>query len=186
MNKERKNIKKICICFISIIMIGSCYLETSYASTWGMTQTNDGSLINAIKSKANFRFEKAIDMKNGNREKLPVGSFSFTLQTISDNEYDIGKEYINDNGDLTFKIEGGKLPDGANKKPIGTIEFAEDDVFDKNLTSVLDESLDKDEIINQKIDKKTISHLDIGKDGLYDRIAKPILTPEEYDKLQKE
>lgn len=102
--------------------------------------------------QSTFKYEKKIDMTNGDRTQIPNVDFSYNLHSVEGEEsYSIGKEYRNQAGEVSFVIEKGSLPDGFDSTALTQVQFRSSDGYDEKLTALLDGYGSAEAIINHII-----------------------------------
>lgn len=113
---------------------------------------------------ANFVYEKKIDMRNASdRKTIPNADFDFDLWTVSATEkedkekeakYGIGNTFTDENWNRAYRINEGKLRDGALFIPFSHVSFRESDVYDPILTDLMDKRFG-----NEKLGEEVIDHI---------------------------
>lgn len=110
---------------------------------------------------ANFVYEKKIDMRNASdRKTIPNADFDFDLWTVSATEkedkekeakYGIGNTFTHENW-RAYRINEGKLRDGALFIPFSHVSFRESDVYDPVLTDLIDQRFGNEHLGEEVID----------------------------------
>ncbi|MDD7732527.1 MAG: Cna B-type domain-containing protein [Firmicutes bacterium] len=113
---------------------------------------------------ANFVYEKKIDMRNASdRKTIPNADFDFDLWTVSATEkeekekeakYGIGKTFTDENLNRAYRINEGKLRDGALFIPFSHVSFRESDIYDPVLTDLMDKRFG-----NENLGEEVIDHI---------------------------
>ncbi|WP_154645949.1 Cna B-type domain-containing protein, partial [Kallipyga massiliensis] len=113
---------------------------------------------------ANFVYEKKIDMRNASdRKAIPNADFDFDLWTVSaiekeakekEAKYGIGNTFTDEDRDRAYRINEGKLRDGAFFIPFSHVSFRESDVYDPVLTDLIDQRFG-----NEKLGEEVIDHI---------------------------
>lgn len=113
---------------------------------------------------ANFVYEKKIDMRNASdRKTIPNADFDFDLWTVSATEkeakekeakYGIGNTFTDEDRNRAYRINEGKLRDGASFIPFSHVSFRKSDVYDPVLTDLIDKRFG-----NEKLGEEVIDHI---------------------------
>lgn len=111
---------------------------------------------------ANFMYEKKIDMRNASdRKTIPNADFDFDLWTVSATEkeskekeakYGIGKTFTDEDRNRAYRINEGKLRDGAFFIPFSHVSFRESDGYDPVLTDLMDQRFGNEHLGEEVID----------------------------------
>lgn len=111
---------------------------------------------------ANFMYEKKIDMRNASdRKTIPNADFDFDLWTVSATEkeskekeakYGIGKTFTDEDRNRAYRINEGKLRDGAFSIPFSHVSFRETDGYDPVLTDLMDQRFGNEHLGEEVID----------------------------------
>ena len=139
--KNNLKFKKYVTVFIVSIMITAGFTQGVYADAL----VDNIRVSGAIQS--NFKYEKTIDLTNGDRSHIPDADFSFTLEKLKDG-YMLGETYKNKDGKDVFTIKKGTLPDGNDQIPFSTVKFRSTDKYDEELTKLLDNYASAEKILN--------------------------------------
>ncbi|WP_053942302.1 Cna B-type domain-containing protein [Kallipyga gabonensis] len=116
---------------------------------------------------ANFMYEKKIDMRNASdRKTIPNADFDFDLWTLSaiekeekekEEKYGIGKIFTGETSEgwkRGYRINEGKLRDGAFFIPFSHVSFRESDIYDPVLTDLIDKRFE-----NENLGEEVIDHI---------------------------
>lgn len=111
---------------------------------------------------ANFVYEKKIDMRNASdRKTIPNADFDFDLWTVSATEkedkekeakYGIGKTFTDEDRNRAYRINEGKLRDGAFSIPFSHVSFRETDGYDPVLTDLIDQRFGNEHLGEEVVD----------------------------------
>lgn len=141
---------------------------------------------------ANFMYEKKIDMRKApDRKTIPNADFEFELVRIpseKESEYGIGQSYVfKDDGNSGQIIRAGFLENGEDSILFSRVSFKDTDIFDAQLTRLMDNR----DIIND-LGEQVIDHIlkyDWGEVYSSDRSKTAISrkpTPEELERRRND
>lgn len=135
-----KTRKFLMVCTASVLLWGAP-LQYTFAAE------NSDNLMVSGAIQINFKYEKTIDLTNGDRTRIPNVDFNFTLGTTSDGSM-VNKTYQNAAGQEVFSIVPGSLPEDRTSMPFSTVQFRDTDTYDPKLTALLDGYGSAEDIMN--------------------------------------